>query len=123
MSARKNLPPIKNRLNLIDHEIEILPGIHVISAPGHTPGHIALGISSGVDNLLCASDTVLSPIHLEKPDWRPVFDFEPEQAAITKRKIFDQAADKKSMVFAFHFPFPSLGHVIKKGNGWQWNPI
>jgi glyoxylase-like metal-dependent hydrolase (beta-lactamase superfamily II) len=51
MSARKNLPSIKNRLNLIDHEIEILPGIHAISAPGHTPGHIALGISSGVDNL------------------------------------------------------------------------
>ncbi len=123
ISARKNLPPIKNRLNLIDREIEILPGITIISAPGHTPGHIALSISSGGDHLLCASDTVLSPIHLEKPDWRPVFDFEPEQAAATKRKIFDQAAAEKSMVFAFHFPFPSLGYVIKKGNGWQWHPI
>ncbi len=123
ISARKNLPPIKNQLNLIDREIEILPGIHAISAPGHTPGHIALSISSGEDHLLCASDTVLSPIHLEKPDWRPVFDFEPEQAAATKHKIFDQAAAEKSMVFAFHFPFPSLGYVIKKGNGWQWQPI
>lgn len=123
MSARKNLPPIKNLLNLIDREIEILPGIRVISAPGHTPGHIALSISSGGGHLLCVADTVLSPIHLEKADWRTVFDFEPEQAAITKRKIFDHAADDKSMVFAFHFPFPSLGHVIKKGNGWQWQPI
>ena len=123
MSARKNLPPITNRLDLIDSEIEILPGIRAISAPGHTPGHMVLSISSGGDHLLCASDTVLSPIHLEKPDWRPVFDFEPEQAAITKCKIFDRAADEKSMVFAFHFPFPSLGHVIKKGDGWQWQPI
>lgn len=123
MSARKNLPPITNRLDIIDSEVEILPGICAISAPGHTPGHIALSISSGGDHLLCASDTVLSPIHLEKPDWLSVFDFEPEQASVTKHKIFDMAADKKSMVFAFHFPFPSLGHVIKKGNGWQWQPI
>lgn len=123
ISALKNLPPIKNRLNLIDREIEISPGIHAISAPGHTPGHIALSISSGGDHLLCASDTVLSPIHLEKSDWLSVFDFEPEQAAATKRKIFDKAAADKSMVFAFHFPFPSLGYVNKKGNGWQWQPI
>lgn len=123
MSARKNLPPITNRLDIIDSEVEILPGIHAISAPGHTPGHIALSISSGRDHLLCASDTVLSPIHLEKPDWLSVFDFEPEQASVTKHKIFDMATDKKSMVFAFHFPFPSLGHIIKKGNGWQWQPI
>lgn len=123
LSAHKNLPTIKNRLNLIDREIEILPGIHAISAPGHTPGHIALSVSSGGDHLLCASDTVLSPIHLEKPDWLSVFDFEPEKAAATKRKIFDLAAAEKSMVFAFHFPFPSLGYIIKNGNGWQWQPI
>lgn len=123
MSARKNLPHIKNQLDLIDREIEILPGIHAISAPGHTPGHIAIAISSGGEHLLCLSDTVLSPIHLEQPDWRPVFDFEPEQAAATKRKLFDRAAAEKSMVFAFHFPFPSLGHVIKKGEAWQWRPI
>ncbi len=122
-TARKNLPLIKNQLNLIDHETEIFPGIHAISAPGHTPGHMALGISSGGEHLLCVSDTVLSPIHLEQPDWRPVFDFKPEQAAATKRKIFDKAAAEKSMVYAFHFPFPSLGYVIKKGEGWQWQPI
>ncbi len=123
MSARKNLPPIKSQLNLIDHETEILPGINVISAPGHTPGHIALRISSGGEHLLCAADTVLSPIHLEKPDWRPVFDFNHEQAAATKHKIFDKAAAEKSLVYVFHFPFPSLGYVVKKGEGWQWQPI
>ncbi len=122
-SASKNLPLIRNQLNLIDHENEILPGVHAISAPGHTPGHMALVISSGGKRLLCAADTVLSPIHLEKPDWRPVFDFDHEQAAAAKRKIFDGAAAKKSMVYAFHFPFPSLGYVNKKKEGWQWQPI
>lgn len=123
MSARKNLPTIKDRLDLVDREIEILPGIRAVSAQGHTPGHMVLDISSSGKHLLCISDTVLSPIHLEKPDWRPVFDLEPEQAADTKRRIFDHAAAEKSMILAFHFPFPGLGYVIKKGNGWQWQSI
>lgn len=123
MSARKNLPHIENQLDLIDRETDILPGIHAISAPGHTPGHMALDISSGGEHLLCTADTVLSPIHLEKPDWRPVFDFDHEQAAAAKHKIFDKAAAEKSLVYAFHFPFPSLGYVVKKGEGWQWQPI
>jgi hypothetical protein len=26
-------------------------------------------------------------------------------------------------VLAFHFPFPGLGHVVQKGEKWQWQPI
>ncbi len=44
--ARKNLPPIQAQLDLINHETEIVPGIQAIAAPGHTPGHMALAISS-----------------------------------------------------------------------------
>ena len=44
--ARKNLPPIQGQLDLVDDETEITPGIHVIAAPGHTPGHMAVEISS-----------------------------------------------------------------------------
>ncbi len=123
MFARKNLPPIQGQLDLIDHETEILPGIQAIAAPGHTPGHMALAISSGGEQLLCISDTVLSPIHLEQPDWYPVVDLAPEQAMATKRRLLDRAAAEKALVIASHFPFPGLGHVIQKGEGWQWQPI
>ncbi len=40
--ARKNLPPIQGQIDLVDHDTEIVPGIHAIAAPGHTPGHMAL---------------------------------------------------------------------------------
>jgi glyoxylase-like metal-dependent hydrolase (beta-lactamase superfamily II) len=108
MSARKNLPPIQEQLVLIDHETEILPGIVAIAAPGHTPGHMALAISSGGEQLLHISDTVLYPIHMEQPDWYPAFDFAPEQASVTKHKLLNRAAAEKVMVFAFHFPFPHI---------------
>jgi len=122
--ARKNLEPIKNWVSLVDYECEILPGISVITAPGHTPGHMAVSISSGDEQLLYIGDTVLYPLHLEYPDWIPIYDILPEKAAASKHRIFDRAAAEKAWVIGQHFPpFPSLGHVIKKGEGWQWQPI
>ena len=121
--AHKNLPPIQNQLALVDYEMEILPGIQTIAAPGHTPGHMALAISSEGEQLLCVSDTVLHPIHLEQPDWYAAVDLDPGQVEDTRRRILAKAANEKALVVAFHFPFPGLGHVIPKRDAWQWQPI
>jgi glyoxylase-like metal-dependent hydrolase (beta-lactamase superfamily II) len=121
--ARKNLPPIQDRLDLVDHETEIVPGIRAVAAPGHTLGHMALAISSGGEQLLCISDAWLHPIHLESPDWCAAVDFAPEQVANTRRRLLSRAAAEKALVLAFHFPFPGLGHVVQKGEVWQWGSI
>jgi len=123
MFARKNLPPIQGSLDLIDHEGEILPGIQAIAAPGHTPGHMALTISSGGEQLLCISDAVLHPIHVEQPEWCAAVDFAPDQVVATRRRLLNRAAAERALVLAFHFPFPGLGYVIQKGEGWQWQSI
>jgi glyoxylase-like metal-dependent hydrolase (beta-lactamase superfamily II) len=121
--ARNNLPPIQAQLDLVDQETEIVPGIRTIPAAGHTPGHIAVAISSGDEQLLLISDAALHPIHLEQPDWYSVFDLAPEQALASKRRLVERATAEKALVQAFHFPFPGLGHVIPKGEAWQWQPI
>jgi glyoxylase-like metal-dependent hydrolase (beta-lactamase superfamily II) len=121
--AHAKLPPIRGQIDLIDREIEIVPGIYAIQAPGHTPGHIALLISSGDQQLLHMADTVLHPILMEHPEWRPSFDLMPEQAAATKRRILDRAAADQVLALAFHFPFPGLGRVLAKGGAWQWQPV
>ncbi len=121
--ARKNLPPIQNQLDLVDYEMEILPGIQTIAAPGHTPGHMVLSISSEGEQLLYLSDTVLHPIHLEQPDWCSAVDLDPGQVEATRRRILDKAATEKALVIAFHFPFPGLGQVVRKGEEWRWQPV
>jgi glyoxylase-like metal-dependent hydrolase (beta-lactamase superfamily II) len=121
--ARKNLPTIQERLDLIKREREILPGIHAIAAPGHTPGHMALVISSGDEQLLCISDTALHPIHIEQPEWCAAVDFAPDQVVATRRRLLNRAAVEKALVLAFHFPFPGLGHIVQKGEAWRWQPI
>lgn len=121
--ARKNLPPIQDQLELVNHETEIVPGIRALAAPGHTPGHMALAISSRGERLLCISDLVLHPIHLEEPEWYAAVDFTAEQVVATRRRILTMAATEKDLVLGFHFPFPGLGHVSQSGDTWQWQPI
>jgi glyoxylase-like metal-dependent hydrolase (beta-lactamase superfamily II) len=121
--ARKNLPPIQGQLELVDHETEIVPGIQAVVAPGHTAGQMAVAVSSKGKQLLCVSDMVLHPIHLEQPEWCAGTDFSPQQAVATRRRLLKRAADEKALVLAFHFPFPGLGYVVRKEKAWQWQPI
>jgi glyoxylase-like metal-dependent hydrolase (beta-lactamase superfamily II) len=121
--ARKNLAPMESRLTLVDSEGEILPGVAMLEAAGHTPGHAVITFTSGKEKLLYAADTVIFPLHLEHPDWVPVFDMIPEKAEASKRRIFDLAAAGNWQVLAQHFPpFPSLGRIEKRDKGWVWRP-
>src|SRR4030042_1837807 len=49
--ARHNLEPLRERLTYVDDGFGIVPGICTIATPGHTPGHIALSISSAGEQL------------------------------------------------------------------------
>lgn len=124
--ARRFLNGIKDNLVLIDPDIEIVPGITAIDARGHTPGQLAIIVSSKEDKLIYISDAIFHPLHLAHADWHPFPGYlvNLEEYLETKRRLFDMAADQKMLVSAMHIcPAPSLGHVIKKGNGWVWHPL
>ena len=121
--ARKNLLPIKGQLDLVEGEKVIIPGIRAIAAPGHTPGQIALEISSQGDKLLYISDIALHPVHLNEPTWFAGTDVIVADLANTRSKIFSLAASEKALVMAFHFPFPGLGHIEAQGESWNWRPV
>jgi glyoxylase-like metal-dependent hydrolase (beta-lactamase superfamily II) len=122
-TAREKLGPVKERVILLEKDLEIFKGIKVIAAPGHTPGHVIYSFNSKNDILYYTGDVVLFPIHLEHPDWLPIYDLVPEKALISKNKIFDMIAETKArMVGQQFFPFPSLGQIIKKEIGWKFVP-
>ena len=69
------------------------------------------------------ADAVLHPLHLEHPAWRNAFDLVQGQAAETRRTILDRAATDRTKILAYHFPFPTLGHIVARGLAWAWEPI
>jgi glyoxylase-like metal-dependent hydrolase (beta-lactamase superfamily II) len=121
--ARRNLSVLKDRVRLVKGGEEILPGIRIIPAPGHTPGQIAVSVSSEGQSLYCLSDVVLHPAHMREPEWMAVVDMLPTQLVATRRLLLEKAATEEALVMLFHFPFPGLGRVLPEADGWQWKPL
>jgi glyoxylase-like metal-dependent hydrolase (beta-lactamase superfamily II) len=123
-NAKRYLGAIKDRLTPVSAGQKILPGVEVLSAPGHTPGHIALLVSSGKEALLNAADTVHHHVLMfAHPEWTSYFDSDPKLGAETRRKLLDRAATDGLRVLGYHLPFPGIGHVrTAKGGGFKWLP-
>lgn len=101
-------------------EAEIMPGLCAVAAPGHTVGHIALEIDSGGEKLLHIADAAHHWFQTACPQWSPNFDYDKEQAAGTRRALFERAAREKVLLTAYHFPFPGIGHVVERDGGLGW---
>lgn len=122
-TARRCLGALRFQVEPIDGEGEIVPGVRAIPAPGHTPGHLAILLSSEGQNLLNVGDAAVHPLHLEHPAWENGFDLSGGIAIATRRELVERAASEKMHLMAFHFPFPSVGRVSKlPGGGWEWSP-
>lgn len=121
-SARGCLDALRHHLEPVERAMEILPGVHLLPAPGHTPGHLALLLDSGGQQLLNLGDASVHPLHLQHPDWQNGFDIDAAQAAATRRALMERAAAEQMHVMAFHFPFPSIGRVEKANAAWKWLP-
>jgi glyoxylase-like metal-dependent hydrolase (beta-lactamase superfamily II) len=122
-TARKYLLPRRDRFDLVQDGARVFPGIRLIAAPGHTPGLMMLEISSGGEKLLCIGDIIHSQVEFASPEYYSLFDVAPEQAVSTRARILTQAAAAGTLVFACHFPFPGLGHLVADGESLNWQPI
>ncbi len=123
-AAKKYLAAIKDRLTPVAPGKKIVEGLEVVDAPGHTPGHIALIVSSGKEALLNSADTIHHHVLMfSHPEWTSAFDVDPGLGAQTRRKILDRAAADGLRVLGYHLPFPGIGHVRKgKDGAFEWLP-
>jgi len=120
--TRRSLQAVRDQIVLVDGEHEVVPGVQVFPAPGHTPGHLAVSICSEGQGLLCLGDAAVHPLHLEHPAWHMAFDQDPEQALATRRWLYERAASERALVYATHFHPIGLGYAVVRGVGWLWQP-
>jgi glyoxylase-like metal-dependent hydrolase (beta-lactamase superfamily II) len=124
--AHRVFDTIGDRFHFVQPDSELVPGIRLLAAFGHTPGQIAVEVSSSDESLIYISDAVLHPLQVEHPDWLPdeKYIVDTEQFQETARRLLTQAAAKNALVLGMHFPpFPCLGHVVETGEGLRWQPI
>lgn len=88
--------------------------------PGHTPGHVAVGMTSnGAEAVMCG-DLIHSPIQCLFPEWNAVFDADPSQAAKTRRTFLSENCDRERLVMTAHFPEPSIGQIVQADDAFRF---
>ncbi|WP_207484223.1 MBL fold metallo-hydrolase [Arenibaculum pallidiluteum] len=123
LGARNAAAAYAGRLRRIAGEGQAVGSIRSVPLPGHTPGHAGFVVESGGEALLIWADTVhLATYQFARPDWSMSFDVDPQQAAQTRRRIFDRAAADRVMVAGMHMPFPGFGHVVREGSEYRFVP-
>jgi hypothetical protein len=50
-------------------------------------------------------------------------DYEPKQAAATRRRFLERYCDTDTLCCTAHFPSPSVGHIKRWGEGFRLEPI
>ncbi|HEV2377541.1 MAG TPA: MBL fold metallo-hydrolase [Streptosporangiaceae bacterium] len=120
--ARLHLVPVERggMLELVDGEQEVAPGIAVIPAPGHTPGHVAFSLSASSQAAVFVADAVLGELNFTFPDWTSHLDVDQAEAARSRRRLLDEAARAQSTVVGYHLWEP--GTVERHNGAYHWHP-
>ena len=91
------------QLELVDGDREIVPGIHAVLTPGHTPYHQGLLIESNGELAFYIADLAPTAAHLPLV-WIMGYDVEPLVTLETKRRILKRAVDERWLVVFEHDP-------------------
>jgi glyoxylase-like metal-dependent hydrolase (beta-lactamase superfamily II) len=116
--------PTWKNFRLVETETEVVPGVRLVNAPGHTPGHSAFLLASGNRQLMISNDVAYVPALLAPhPEWQGAYDQDGPLAVETRRKLLDRVIADKIAICGAHFPFPGAGTFAKDGAGYAFMPV
>jgi glyoxylase-like metal-dependent hydrolase (beta-lactamase superfamily II) len=117
--AGTHLPPLSQAglVELISEETEVLPGVRLVPAPGHTPGHLVVALASGDDAALYLGDAVLDEANFAHPDWVSVFEWNPGMAVATRRALIDGAIAEDQLLVGSHLAM--RGYAERAGDQYR----
>jgi glyoxylase-like metal-dependent hydrolase (beta-lactamase superfamily II) len=110
-------------LDVIDGDHPLTGSIELHHAPGHTPGHQVLRVSSGGARALLSADTWNHPGQLAHPGWWSGSDDDHERAEATRRDLLTELMHEPETILApTHFA-EAFGRVRHGPDGSAvWEP-
>jgi glyoxylase-like metal-dependent hydrolase (beta-lactamase superfamily II) len=101
-------------------DAQIAPGVRLVAAPGHTPGHVAVAVDDGGTGLLYLADALLHEQELAHTGWTAVVDTDPVLTVATRRALLERAAARGMLVAGYHLD--AAMHVSRDGDGYRREP-
>lgn len=118
---KNNVRPLADKMTMLNDGGTVTSGITAMAAFGHTPGHMAYRLESEGAQLVLGADFANHYVwSLAYPDWEVKFDRDKDMAARTRRKMLGMMAADKIPFIGYHMPFPALGYVEARGEGFHY---
>jgi glyoxylase-like metal-dependent hydrolase (beta-lactamase superfamily II) len=126
MPAPRRLAPLAGSIVLHDGErTEIVPGVTLRLAPGHTPGHCIVELESGGRRVVLLADAAHNPAQLLSDEYRSATDVDAELAAATRTALAAELVDSGVLITMTHDAGNRLGRLESAGGGgrrWTYAP-
>jgi len=110
-------------LNAVEDPGSVVPGVVTVPTYGHSPGHVAVRLSSGDDTVVITGDVTFSPMQLDHTDWSFPFDVDKPAAATTRAAFFDMLAESGEPFAAGHFDRPGFGRIVVTAEGRRFEAL
>lgn len=115
--------PLAEKFSFLGDGDSAASGITAMAAFGHTPGHMVYMLDSGGAQLLIFADTANHYVwSLAYPEWEFSFDMDKAMAATSRRRILDMLATDRIPMIGYHMPFPGIGYVKTRDDGFDYEP-
>ena len=122
VSATERFAPVMDRVEPWDGDANILPGVDVRFAPGHTPGSSLVVLSSGESRAMILGDAVHCPLELMDNEFSLMGDMDQALADRTREKIAREIEGTDTAVSAPHFDGLRFGRLLsgEGRRGWTF---
>ncbi|MDX2114928.1 MAG: MBL fold metallo-hydrolase [Planctomycetota bacterium] len=100
-------PDVRERLTLLEGDAPVMPGIDVITAPGHTWGQQLIRVQTDRGPVVFSSDVMPTALHC-RATTNLAYDVEPYTSMIERHKMLDRAARERWTLVLDHEP----GHPV-----------
>src|SRR5262249_33720685 len=100
-----------------DRRRDIVIGVEVIPAPGETPGHQIVRVSSVGATLYCLGDLYHHPVEVENQEWAAQW-ADAEAIHASRHALADAALAEDALLRAAHVE--GIGGLKRAGTGVVW---
>jgi glyoxylase-like metal-dependent hydrolase (beta-lactamase superfamily II) len=101
----------------------ISPAITALPLAGHTAGHTGYEIANGGARLIYVGDALHSSlISVQRPELVNRWDLNSSAAIATRQSLLERGASQNLLFYGVHFPFPGLGRIERRDDGFVWSP-
>jgi glyoxylase-like metal-dependent hydrolase (beta-lactamase superfamily II) len=118
------LPIVRaNKADLVANDYQLGDHVRILPTPGHTIGHVAFCFGKSFDAAVMPGDLLHVPLQTRYPELSFCRDWDPSQAALTRRSFLERYCDTKTLCCTGHFPSPSIGRITRWGDGFKCTSV